>query len=96
MWEDWLAIVTWRGDAKRYCFEKVVDTARIQRDHWPASTTEERSTLEPAYTLGDQAKIPDISDAVESVLRIEHLEDLPRHMNDSCVNLEHCAEEWWN
>ena len=92
MLEDWFnkltfAIATWKGDAQRYWLDQALETARARHDQWLQSPPDQRASLEPAYILGDQRLIPEAAKAVESVLRTELLEVIPKTMADSCMRL---------
>ena len=96
--EDWLSkstltIATWRGDAQRYRLEQVLEIARVRRDQWLRSTPDQRASLEPAYILGDRKLIPEAVNAVESVLRTELLDAMPKSLADSCIRHGHCAAD---
>ena len=41
-------------------------------------TPSQRASLEPAYILGDRKNIPEAQNAVESVLRTELLDAIPK------------------
>ena len=72
------AIATWRGDAQRCWLTQVLDCARSRHDQWLQSTPSQRASLEPAYILGDRKHIPEAQKAVESVLRTELLDEIPK------------------
>ena len=80
------AIATWRGDAQRYWLDQVLETA----DQWLQSTPDQRASLEPAYILGDRKLIPEAPNAVESVLRTELLDAIPKTMAESCMRHGYC------
>ena len=81
------------GDAQRYWLTQVLDCARARRDQWLQSTPSQRASLEPAYILGDRKHIPDAQNAVESVLRTELLDAIPKAIADACVRHGYCAAE---
>ena len=72
------AVATWRGDAQRYWLDQILDHARARHDQWLQSTPSQRASLEPAYILGDRKNIPEARNAVESVLRTELLDAIPK------------------
>ena len=76
------AIATWRGDAQRYWLTQVLEPARSRHDQWLPSAPAQRAILEPAYILGDRKDIPEATNAVESVLRTELLEVIPKPLAD--------------
>ena len=84
------AIATWRGDAQRYWLTQVLDLARARHDQWLQSTPAQRATLEPAYILGDRLEAPN---AVESVLRTDLLEVIPRSLAEACMRHGYCTAE---
>ena len=88
-----LAIVTWRGDAQRYWLTQVLDCARNRHDQWLQSTPSQRASLEPAYILGDRKHIPEAQNAVESVLRTELLDVIPKSIADACMRHGYCTAE---
>ena len=49
--------------------------------------------VEPAYILGDRKQIPEAQNAVESVLRTELLDALPKPIADACVRHGYCTAE---
>ena len=87
------AIATWRGDAQRYWLVQVLDLARSRHDVWLQSTPSQRASLEPAYILGDRKHIPEAQNAVESVLRTELLDAIPRSIADACMRHGYCTAE---
>ena len=92
MLEDWynmstFAIATWRGGAQRYWLVQVLDPARARHDPWLQSPPDRRASLEPAYILGDRKRIPDAVNAVESVLRTELLDVIPKIVAEACMHL---------
>ena len=87
------AIATWRGDAQRYWLTQVLDLARARHDQWLQSTPAQRATLEPAYILGDRKHIPEAQNAVESVLRTELLEVIPKTLAEACMRHGYCTAE---
>ena len=87
------AIVTWRGDAQRYWLTQVLDCARNRHDQWLQSTPSQRASLEPAYILGDRKHIPEAQNAVESVLRTELLDVIPKSIADACMRHGYCTAE---
>ena len=72
------AIATLRGDAQRYWLTQVLEPARARHDQWLQSSPAQRDILEPAYILGDRKHTPDAANAVESVLRTELLDVIPK------------------
>ena len=54
-------------------------------NQWLQSTPDQRASLEPAYILGDRKLIPDAVNAVESVLRTELRNAIPKNLADACV-----------
>ena len=87
------AIATWRGDAQRYWLTQVLDCARSKHDIWLQSTPSQRASLEPAYILGDRKHIPEAQNAVESVLRTELLDAIPKSIADACMRHGYCTAE---
>ena len=87
------AIATWRGDAQRYWLTQVLDCARNRHDQWLQSTPSQRASREPAYILGDRKHIPEAQNAVESVLRTELLDALPKPIADACMRHGYCTAE---
>ena len=87
------AIATWRGDAQRYWLTQVLDSARARHDQWFQSTPAQGATLEPAYIIGDRKHIPESHNAVESVLRRELLEVIPKSLADACMRHGYCTAE---
>ena len=72
------AVATWRGDAQRYWLTEILDRARARHDQWLQSSPSQRASLEPAYILGDRKNTPEAQNAVESVLRTELLDAIPK------------------
>ena len=70
------------GDAQRYWLTQVLDCARNRHDQWLQSTPSQRASLEPAYILG-----------VESVLRTELLDVIPKLIADACERHGYCTVE---
>ena len=96
--EEWydkstFAIATWRGDAQMYWLPQVPDCARSRHDQWLQSTPSQRASLEPAYILGDRKHIPEAQNAVESVLRTELLDAIPKSIADPCMSHGYCTAE---
>ena len=87
------AVATWRGDAQRYWLTEILDRARNRHDQWLQSTPSQRASLEPAYILGDRKNIPEAQNAVESVLRTELLEVIPKSISESCMRHGYCTAE---
>ena len=87
------AIATWRGDAQRYWLVQVLEPARARHDQWLQSAPAQRPMLEPAHILGDREHIPEATNAVESVLRTELLDVLPKPFADACVRHGYCTTE---
>ena len=87
------AIATWRGDAQRYWLTQVLDCARLRHDQWLQSTPSQRASLEPACILGDRKHIPEAQNAVESVLRTELLDAIPKSIADACMRHGYCTVE---
>ena len=87
------AIATWRGDAQRYWLDQVLETARAWHEQWLQNSPEQRASLEPAYILGDRKLIPEAVNAVESVLRTELLDVIPKPIADSCMRHGYCTAE---
>ena len=85
------AVATWKGD--RYWHTQVLDLARARRDQWLQSTPAQRATLESACILGDRKHIPEAPNAVESVLRTELLEVIPKTLAEARMRHGHCAAE---
>ena len=54
-------------------------------NQWLQSTPDQRASLEPAYIPGDRKLIPDAVNAVESVLRAELRNAIPKNLADACV-----------
>ena len=98
MLEDWynkstFAMATWRGDAQRYWLVQVLDPARARHDQWLQSAPDRRASLEPTYILGDRKLIPEAANAVESVLRTELLDVVPKPMAEACMRHGYCTAE---
>ena len=53
----------------------------------------QRASLEPAYILGDRKNIPEARNAVESVLRTELLDAIPKSIADACMRHGYCTAE---
>ena len=87
------AVATWRGDAQRYWLTEILDCARNRHDRWLQSTPSQRASLEPAYILGDRKNIPEAQNAVESVLRTELLDAIPKTIAESCMRHGYCTAE---
>ena len=51
------------------------------------SAPAQRATPEPAYTLGDRKHIPEAPNAVESVLRTELLEVIPKPLAEAACDM---------
>ena len=96
---DWFnkstfAIATRRGDAQRYWLDQVLEAARARRDQWLQSAPDLRASLEPAYNvLADCKLIPETVNAVESVLRTDLLDAMPKTIADSRMRHGYCAAE---
>ena len=86
------ATATWRGDAQRYWLTQVLDFARARHEQWLQSPPQ-RASLEPAYILGDRKHIPEPPNAVESVLRTELLEVIPKSLAEACMSYGYCIAE---
>ena len=54
---------------------------------WLQGSPSQRASLEPAYILGDRKNIPEARNAVESVLRTELLDAIPKSHED-------CVRHW--
>ena len=98
MLEDWynkstFAIATWRGDAQKYWQDQVLETARARHDKWVQSPRDRRASLESAYILGTRKLIPEAANSVESVLRTELLDAIPKTMADACMR-QHCRAHY--
>ena len=96
MLEDWynkstFAIATWRGDAQKYWLDQVLEPARLRLEQWLQSAPDRRASLKPAYILGDRKLIPEAANAVESVLRTELLDAIPKPMAEACVRHGYCT-----
>ena len=87
------AIATWRRDAQRYWLTQVLDCARTRHDQWLQSTPSQRASLEAAYILGDRKHIPEAQSAVESVLRTELLDVIPKAIAVACMRHGYCTAE---
>ena len=87
------AVATWRGDAQRYWLTEILDRARTRHDQWLQSTPSQRASLEPAYILGDRKNIPEAQNAVESVLRTELLDAIPKSIAEACMRHGYCTAE---
>ena len=87
------AVATWRGDAQRYWLTEILDCARNRHDRWLQSTPSQRASLEPAYILGDRKNIPEAQNAVESVLRTELLDAIPKTIAKACMRHGYCTAE---
>ena len=87
------AIATWRGDAQRYWLDQVLETARARHEQWLQSAPDQRASLELAYVLGDRKLTPEAVNAVESVLRTEMLDAMPKTIADSCMRHGYCTAE---
>ena len=98
MLKDWFnkstfAIATWRGDAQRYWLDQVFEPARARHEQRLQSSPDQRASLEPAYTLGNRKLTPEAVNAVESVLRTELLDVIPKPIADSCMPQGYCTAE---
>ena len=80
-------------DAQRYWLDQVLENARVRRDQWLQSPPDQRASLEPAYVLGDRKLIPKAASVVESALRTELLDVIPKSMADSCMRHGYCTAE---
>ena len=89
------AIATWRGDAQGYWLTQVLDCARNRHDQWLQSIPSQQASLEPAYILGDRKHIPEAQNAVESVLRTELLDVIPKSIADACMRHGYCTTSVW-
>ena len=49
--------------------------------------------LEPAYILGDRKNIPEAQNAIESVLRTELLDAIPKPIAEACMRHGYCTAE---
>ena len=89
------AIATWRGDAQRYSLwlTPILDCGRNRHDQWLQSTPSQRASLEPAYILSDRKHIPEAQNAVESVLRTELLDAIPKSIAEACMRHGYCTAE---
>ena len=87
------ATATWRGDAQRYWLTQVLDCARQRHDLWLQSTPAQRANLDPAYILGDRKHILEAQNSVESVLRTEMLDVIPKSIADACMRHGYCTAE---
>ena len=88
------AIATWRGDAQRYWLTQVLDCARAKHDVWLQSTPSQRAaSLESAYILADRKHNPQAQNAVESVLRTDLLDAIPKSIADACMRHGYCTAE---
>ena len=87
------AVATWRGDAQRYWLDQILDHARARHDQWLQSTPSQRASLELAYILGDRKNIPEAKNAVESVLRTELLDAIPKSIAEACMRHGYCTAE---
>ena len=87
------AMATWRGDAQRYWLTQVLEPARVRREQWLQSAPAQRATLEPACVLGDRKHIPEAPNAVESVLRTELLDVIPKPLAEACMRHGYCTAE---
>ena len=67
--------------------------ARARHDRWLQSSPAQRATLEPAYILGDRKHIPEAANAVESALRTELLEVIPKSLAEACMRHGYCTAE---
>ena len=72
---------------------QVLEPARARRNQWLQSPPKRRASLEPAYILGDRKLIPEAVNAVESVLRTELLDAIPKPMAEACMHHGYCAAE---
>ena len=87
------AVATWRGDAQRNWLAEILDRARARHDQWLQSSPSQRASLEPAYILGDWKTIPEAQNAVESVLRTELLDAIPKSIAEACMRHGYCTAE---
>ena len=87
------AVATWRGDAQRYWLDQILDHARTRHDQLLQSTPSQRASLEPANILGDRKNIPEAQNAVESVLRTELLDAIPKSIAEACMRHGYCTAE---
>ena len=59
--------------------------ARARHDQWLQSAPDERANLEFAYMIGYRKLLPEAVSAVESVLRTELLDAIPKTIADACM-----------
>ena len=95
LWYDrcTFAVATWRGDAQRYWLTEILDRAHARHDQWLQSSPSQRASLESANILGDRKNIPEAQNAVESVLRTELLDAIPKSIAESCMRHGYCTAE---
>ena len=94
--EDWLnkctfSIATWRNGAQSYWLHDVVAEARERHNSWLKSSPEARAAIEPEFILGDRNCIPEATNVVESCLRVELFEAIPKQFADCCVRRGYCT-----
>ena len=65
----------------------------MTNDQWLQSTPAQRATLEPAKILGDRKHIPDAANAVESVLRTELPDVIPKPLAEACLRHGYCTAD---
>ena len=71
----------------------MLDCARSKHDVWLQSSPSQRAGLEPAYILGDRKHIPEAQNAIESVLRTELLDAIPKSIADARMRHGYCTGE---
>ena len=71
---------------------RIIGCARARHDQWLQNTSQ-RATLESTYILGDRKHIPETQNAVESVLRTELLDAIPKSIADACMRHGYCTAE---
>ena len=65
----------------------------MRHDQWLQGPPDRRASLEPTYILGDRKLIPEAVNAVESVLRTELLDMIPKPMAEAGMRRGHCTAE---
>ena len=70
-----------------------METARVRRGQRLQSQPGQRASIEPDYILGDRKLTPKAVNAVQSVLRTELLDAVPKSLGDSCIRHVYCTAE---
>eukprot|EP00975_Prorocentrum_lima_P055382 11616005-Prorocentrum_lima.AAC.1 len=62
----------------------IVDEARQKHDKWLLWIADERAKVESSYCYGDRIPFPVSGTVLESHLRIELMEAMPKHIQHQC------------